>query len=385
MALDERGVAREADERDRARVRDVGQQRAERDGELHAERLGELDDAVAERAPAHRRLGARDEHEVARRARRVRGPDLDLGPLDGARDAVDEPDRRARGLEVEELLGIQAREARRAELGADERQRRRGGLAGVVPAAERAHERGGPEAVRTALPDQWRHPGHGTSWARASGRRSPRPRRPPDAARPGAIATLRDGDALDGVYACTRKDRLMARTGSPYLARRAARPHRRAPGRLFRDADLHAARFERGDLVRAAGRVARFRGELQAELTSLVARRTRARPTRPRSCPTAYRDLDELDGFLDALAGEVRQPGFRALLVRLLGDEELRARAAPLARRRARSTTPTSAGCSSTPSPSRRSPSRRACCTSAWTRTCCSRPRSCTTWAASAS
>jgi 3'-5' exoribonuclease len=39
----------------------------------------------------------------------------------------------------------------------------------------------------------------------------------------------------------------------------------------------------------------------------------------------ALRDLDELDGFLDHLVGEVRQPGFAALLHRLLGDPGLRA------------------------------------------------------------
>lgn len=156
----------------------------------------------------------------------------------------------------------------------------------------------------------------------------PAPTAPPAQAsaadRAGAIATLRDGDPLDGVYACTRKDRLMARTGSPYLVVELRDRTGAMPGRLFRDADLHAPRFERGDLVRVAGRVARFRGELQAELTSLV--RVEPGTADPSAfLPTAYRDLDELDGFLDALAGEVRQPGFRALLVGLLGDAELRA------------------------------------------------------------
>ena len=61
-----------------------------------------------------------EEHEVARRARDARRVDLDRGPLDLARAAVDELDLRARGLEVEELLGVDLREARRAE-----RRRRR--------------------------------------------------------------------------------------------------------------------------------------------------------------------------------------------------------------------------------------------------------------------
>ena len=161
----------------------------------------------------------------------------------------------------------------------------------------------------------------------------------------------------------------MARTGTPYLALELRDRTGVLPARLFRDADLHAARFDRGDIVRAGGRVARFRGELQVELTSVV--RVEPGTADPAAfLPVAYRDLDELDGFVDALAGEVRQAGFRALLVRLLGDDEVRARCARHPPR-AGSTTPTSAACSSTRSPWRRSRSRRARCTSAWTRTCC--------------
>ena len=32
------------------------------------------------------------------------------------------------------------------------------------------------------------------------------------------ITSLRPGDEIAGVFACTRKDRLLARTGTPYLA-----------------------------------------------------------------------------------------------------------------------------------------------------------------------
>lgn len=141
--------------------------------------------------------------------------------------------------------------------------------------------------------------------------------------RRGAIATLRENDAIDGVYACTRKDRMLARTGSPYLALELRDRTGALTARLFRDADLHGARFERGDLVHVSGRISRFRGELQAELAS--ARRVRDGEADPAAfLPVAYRDLDELDGFLEALSGEVRQPAYRALLVDVLGDSELR-------------------------------------------------------------
>ena len=77
-------------------------------------------------------------------------------------------------------------------------------------------------------------------------------------ASPGTIATLRDGDPLAGIYACTRKDRLTARTGTPYLAVELRDRSGTLQARLFRDADLHGAKFERGDLVKVTG--GRFHG-----------------------------------------------------------------------------------------------------------------------------
>ena len=92
-----------------------------------------------------------------------------------------------------------------------------------------------------------------------------------------------------------------------------------------------AGRFERGDLVRVAGRVERFRDELQIEVRA-IARAEEADPAA--FLPVAYRDVDELDGFLEHLAREVHDPAYRALLERLLGDEALRAewRRAPCTR-----------------------------------------------------
>lgn len=153
---------------------------------------------------------------------------------------------------------------------------------------------------------------------------TPRPEALPGGART-AIAELRDGDPLDGVFACTRKDRLVARTGSAYLALELRDRSGALPARLFRDADLHGAGFDRGDLVRARGRVVRFRGELQAELDQ-VARVDPAQADPASFLPVAYRDLDELDGFLEHLAGEVRQPAFGALLSGVLGDAGLRSK-----------------------------------------------------------
>jgi 3'-5' exoribonuclease len=145
------------------------------------------------------------------------------------------------------------------------------------------------------------------------------------------IATLRAGDEVDGVFACARKDRLQARSGLPYLALELRDRSGTIQARAFRDADLLAGRFERGDLVRVRGRVERFRDELQVEVRE-VARTDAADPAA--FLPVAYRDRDELEGFLEHLAREVHDPAYAALLERLLGDEALRAawRQAPCTR-----------------------------------------------------
>jgi 3'-5' exoribonuclease len=144
------------------------------------------------------------------------------------------------------------------------------------------------------------------------------------------IAELRAGGEADGVYACTRKDRLTARNGTPYLAVELRDRTGAIPGRAFRDADFLASQFERGDLVSVAGRVERFRDELQVDLRKI--KTAEADPSE--FLPVAYRDLDELDGFLEHLAREVYDPDLARLLSSFLGDEGFRAdlRRAPCTR-----------------------------------------------------
>ena len=145
------------------------------------------------------------------------------------------------------------------------------------------------------------------------------------------VAELRAGTELEGVFACTRKDRLTAKSGTPYLAVELRDRTGAISARAFREADFLAGQFERGDLVEVRGRVERFREELQVELQSI----RRAEGADPAAfLPTAYRDLDELDGFLEHLAGEVYDPDLRSLLDELLGDDGFRSelRRAPCTR-----------------------------------------------------
>lgn len=137
------------------------------------------------------------------------------------------------------------------------------------------------------------------------------------------VASLRAGTEVDAVFACARKDRLTARSGSPYLALELRDRSGAVGARAFRDADFLAARFERGDLVRVQGRVDRFRDELQIEVRSI--RRADDEGLDPTAfLPIAYRDLEELDGFLEHLAREVHDPHLRRLLGAVLEDEAFR-------------------------------------------------------------
>src|SRR5271165_2116951 len=137
------------------------------------------------------------------------------------------------------------------------------------------------------------------------------------------VATLRGEQEVDGVFACTRKERQISRSGAPYLTIGLRDGTGAIVARAFRDADVLAGRFERGDLVRVRGRVERFRDELQIEVRA-ISRAEGVDADPARFLPVAYRDLDELEGFLEHLAREVYDPGLKDLLGRLLADRELR-------------------------------------------------------------
>jgi 3'-5' exoribonuclease len=138
------------------------------------------------------------------------------------------------------------------------------------------------------------------------------------------VATLRVDDEVDAVFACTRKERQISRTGTPYLTVELRDSTGAILARAFRDADVLAGRFERGELVRARGRVQRFRDELQIELRAIARAEDELAADPTRFLPTAYRDRDELEGFLEHLAREVYDPPLKGLLEALLADARLR-------------------------------------------------------------
>ncbi len=111
----------------------------------------------------------------------------------------------------------------------------------------------------------------------------------------------------------------------PYLALELVDPSGRIEGRVWNDVELLDGRFAEGDAVRVLGRVERFDDRLQLEIRSVEP----AEGLDPADlAPRLRRDADELDGFLEFLAGEISHPGLEAVVAPFLDDCELRGAAA---------------------------------------------------------
>ena len=138
-----------------------------------------------------------------------------------------------------------------------------------------------------------------------------------------SIAELAEDRVVEGVYAVARKRRLRTKSGSAYLALELVDPSGRIEGRVWNDVDLLDARFGEGDAVRVLGRVERYRDHLQLDVRSIE--------PEPDADPAGFapamrRDPDELDGFLEFLAGEISHPGLKATVDSFAGDAEIRRR-----------------------------------------------------------
>ena len=147
------------------------------------------------------------------------------------------------------------------------------------------------------------------------------------------LVELTPGQNFTGRYACARKDRLTAKNGSAYLALELRDRSGSLPARIFRDSDRIGVSFDRGDVIAVKGRVEQFRGQLSAELED-VKKVDPAEIDPADFLPTAYRDREELEGFLEHLAREVHHPGYRAVVEDLLftGETAEAFRTAPCTR-----------------------------------------------------
>jgi 3'-5' exoribonuclease len=136
-----------------------------------------------------------------------------------------------------------------------------------------------------------------------------------------AIAELAEERVVEGVYAVARKQRLRTRGGASYLALELVDPSGRIDARVWHDVELLDSRFAEGDAVRVLGRVEKFRDRLQLDVRTLEA----APNADPVSlAPAMRRDADELDGFLEFLAGEIAHPGLAGVVGRFFADDVVR-------------------------------------------------------------
>ena len=195
------------------------------------------------------------------------------------------------------------------------------------------------------------------------------------------IAELTADRTVEGVYAVARKQRRTTRKGAPYLLLELVDPTGRIEARIWKDVELLDGRFAEGDAVRVLGRVESFDNRLQLEIRSVEA----ADDDPAGLAPRMRRDADELDGFLEFLAGRAlaSRAGWRVVrtVPRRRGDPEGAARAAGRRDASLLRGRPARAH-------GRRRDARardRAAPPAAALPTCCSRRRCCTTSGASAS
>jgi 3'-5' exoribonuclease len=135
------------------------------------------------------------------------------------------------------------------------------------------------------------------------------------------IADLTADRVVEGVFAVKAKRKLRTKAGAAYLALELVDPTGRIEARVWNDVELLDGRFAEGDAVRVLGRVERFRDRLQLDVRSVE-----AADVDPVSLtPSMRRDPEELQGFLDFLAGEIAHPGLAATVLAVLADLDLAA------------------------------------------------------------
>lgn len=135
------------------------------------------------------------------------------------------------------------------------------------------------------------------------------------------ISELAEDRVVEGIFAVARKQRLRTRAGAAYLALELVDQSGRIDARVWDDVELLDRRFAEGDAVRVLGRVERYQNRLTLRVHGIET----AEGADPGALtPRLRRDADELDGFLEFLAGEIAHAGLAATVGRFLADPRLR-------------------------------------------------------------
>ena len=279
-------------------------------------------DRVGEGAPAEVGLDPAEQHQVALGGRRTRDRQQRVrGPVDLARLALGQPDRRPVDLEVVELLGVDPRDRppgrarpRPPRGPCSRRWRRRSSRRTRRPASGERSSGGSPsQRIGSTIASLSR-----SSAERRAGRGRPAPRvtieawkpqslrRPTTSARRGSPTCARAAGSRAASVPAEGPADLDERPARTCRSSSATAPARSPPGCSARPT-ASALRFESGDAVRVRGRVERFRGEMVAELDD-VERLEPGSYDPAEFLPAAYRSVEELEGFLEHLAREIHDP-----------------------------------------------------------------------------
>jgi 3'-5' exoribonuclease len=137
------------------------------------------------------------------------------------------------------------------------------------------------------------------------------------------VRDLEAGALVEAVFAVTRKRRRSRRDGRPYLDVELADRTGRVAARVWESVPVLDGRFELGDTVRVLGRVTEHEGRVELELRDVA----RTDPGDPAELvPGARRDIDDLEGYVEFLAGEVTDPRLRPLVDAVLAEPRFRGR-----------------------------------------------------------
>ncbi len=137
------------------------------------------------------------------------------------------------------------------------------------------------------------------------------------------VRDLVAGNLVDTTLAVLRKERRRTRDGRPFLALELADRSGRIRANVFEDVAILDGRFAEGDAIRVLGTVEEYRNRPNIVVRDLQ----RVEVADPLLLvPGARRDLEDLDGFLDFLGGEITDAVLGPLVVALLADEHFRAR-----------------------------------------------------------
>ena len=137
------------------------------------------------------------------------------------------------------------------------------------------------------------------------------------------VSELEEGALVEATFAVQRKRRRRTRNGDPFLSLELADRTGRVPAVVWNDVNVLGARFDEGDTVRVLGRVETYDGRPQIAIRDL---KKLEQGDALELVPGARRDAETLDGMLEFLADEIRDPDLSQLVARFLANTRFRER-----------------------------------------------------------